>query len=132
MNAINAEQFQGLLERDPNTLVIDVRFEHEREEVGYLLNSRHIPWYTEEWDVNPNFIASLRKVASSQMAIVIVCRTGQRSGEACALLESHGYHRVYNLEAGFNGLTGDQKPRQAAHLARWLALPELYTEQCGC
>lgn len=126
MKAISAEQLNAFLERDPATLVLDVRFAHEREEVGYLVNSRHVSWYGDDWEVNPRFLTDVAQISAPQRPMVILCRSGHRSAEACALLESHGYTQVFNLECGFNGLTLSPVPSLGTRLARWLALPQSF------
>ena len=75
-----------------NALVLDVREEKEFN-TGHILNAKLIP---------------LGKL-SEQMTeleryrdrpIVVVCRTGQRSASACALLGKKGFAQAYNLEGG--------------------------------
>ena len=75
-----------------NALVLDVREEKEFN-TGHILNAKLIP---------------LGKL-SEQMTdleryrdrpIVVVCRTGQRSASACALLGKNGFAQTYNLEGG--------------------------------
>lgn len=33
---------------------------------------------------------------------IVMCRSGNRSGTACELLEKHGFSNVYNLQGGIN------------------------------
>ncbi len=104
MLQIDSRELSELLLRNPCTLVIDVRFDRERTEFGYIKNSRHIPLYTPDWDTNPDFIEEIGKIAVRDTPLVFVCRSGNRSCEACEMVENHGYSEVYNLSEGYMGL----------------------------
>ena len=89
---------------NPETIILDVRFEYEREEYGYIARSHHIPWYTPDWEINPDFVTEVDKVADKNDSIVIICRSGQRSLDASNLLKESGFERVFNLARGHEGL----------------------------
>ena len=73
-------------------LVLDVRLEAEFKE-GHILNSLHIPMkYLSE---------QTRKLDKHRSRpIITVCRTGQQSAGASAMLRKRGFERVYNLSGG--------------------------------
>ena len=75
-----------------NALVLDVREEKEFN-VGHILNAKLIPLgkLTEQ-------MAELERYR--ERPIVVVCRSGQRSASACALLSKQGFAQAYNLEGG--------------------------------
>lgn len=100
MKEISAHALSDFLDEHPDTLIIDVRFDYEREEVGYLDDSLHVPWFTPDWEINPDFINKIKMISSRGCRMVMVCRSGHRSGDACQLLEEHGYREVYNLKGG--------------------------------
>jgi len=75
-----------------NAVVIDVRNNNEYHD-GHILNSIHIPQ-----SALPQRLAELEKYKSRP--IILGCRTGHRSGQACALLRKHGFENVYNLNGG--------------------------------
>ena len=104
MKTIQAAQLGSFLDRYPEVIVIDVRFAYERDEVGYLAQSQHIPWYTPEWEINADFVSEVAKLVAQQGVILMVCRSGHRSCDAGEFLEQHGYQQVYNLHSGFVGL----------------------------
>ena len=75
-----------------NALVLDVREEKEFN-AGHILNAKLIP------------LGKLSEQMSEleryrERPIVVVCRSGQRSASACALLGKNGYAQTYNLEGG--------------------------------
>lgn len=75
-----------------NALVLDVR-EPGEYGAGHILNSRLIP------------LSKLRERMGElekhkDQPIVVVCRSGNRSGTACHLLGKQGFGQVYNLAGG--------------------------------
>lgn len=75
-----------------NALVLDVREEDEYK-LGHILDSMLIPLVK----LNER-IGELEKYR--ERPIVVVCRSGQRSGTACAILGKHGFAQAYNLAGG--------------------------------
>lgn len=72
--------------------ILDVR-EPDEFKAGHLLNSKSIP------------LGKLRDRVGEleryrEKPIVLVCRSGQRSATACALLDKEGFAQVYNLSGG--------------------------------
>lgn len=72
--------------------VLDVR-EPDEFKSGHLLNAKSIP------------LGKLRERIGEleryrDKPIVLVCRSGQRSSTACALLGKEGFAQVYNLSGG--------------------------------
>lgn len=75
-----------------DAVVIDVR-ENKEYHSGHILNSIHIP------QANlASRITELEKYKSKP--IIVGCRSGHRSGNACALLKKQGFETVYNLKGG--------------------------------
>jgi len=75
-----------------NALVLDVREDGEYK-LGHILNSRQIPL----GKLNER-IGELEKYR--EQPIVVVCRTANRSGAACAALGKHGFTQAYILAGG--------------------------------
>ncbi len=75
-----------------NALVLDVREDSEYK-VGHVLGSKLIPL----GKLNER-IAELEK--HKDQPIVVVCRSGNRSGTACAMLGKQGFTQAYNLAGG--------------------------------
>ena len=75
-----------------DALVLDVREESEYQ-MGHILNSKLIPV-----GKLSERIGELEKYR--EQPIVVVCRTGNRSGMACANLGKRGFTQAYNLVGG--------------------------------
>ena len=75
-----------------NAFVLDVR-EAKEYSGGHVLNSVLIPLGTLKARLD-----ELEKYRDRPM--VVVCRSGSRSGTACAILAKHGYAQAYNLAGG--------------------------------
>ncbi len=72
--------------------VLDVR-EPDEFKSGHLLNAKSIPLGKLR-----DRIGELERYRDKP--IVLVCRSGQRSSTACALLGKEGFAQVYNLSGG--------------------------------
>ena len=131
MLQINPSDLTSLLIRKPNAVIIDVRFLHERDELGYVVGSHHIPIYTSDWEENPTFIAQISHIAAPHTPIIFVCRTGNRSCQACEIVQAHGYDQVYNLREGYVGLVNltSQADIDLNDVCHLLSLPELTKAQ---
>ena len=127
MLQINPRELSNLLGREHDVVIIDVRLMHERDEVGYVMGSHHIPIYTPDWEENPTFIADVARIAGPDTPIVFVCRTGNRSCQACEIVQTHGYDQVYNLRDGYVGLVNLMSLADADYddVCHLLKLPEL-------
>jgi rhodanese-related sulfurtransferase len=78
-----------------NALVLDVREDAEFK-AGHLLNAKWIPLGR----LNDR-IGELERYREQN--IVVVCRSGQRSASACAILGKQGFTQAHNLEGGVMG-----------------------------
>jgi rhodanese-related sulfurtransferase len=45
-----------------------------------------------------------------EQPLVMICRSGARSAQACAFLQQHGYDNVYNLRGGMFAWAGAGQP----------------------
>ncbi|MFA5626343.1 MAG: rhodanese-like domain-containing protein [Thiohalomonadaceae bacterium] len=89
-NVLPQEAVQLINHQD--ALLLDVREDSEYSS-GHILDSIHIP------------LGKLRSrfhelAAYKDRAVVIGCRSGHRSGSACAMLRKQGFEKVYNLRGG--------------------------------
>ncbi len=85
-----AEVLQLINRQD--ALVLDVRTDKEYQE-GHILNSMHVPL-----GMLSNRLSQL--AAYKQTPVVVVCRSGARSGQALGTLSKAGFEQVYNLAGG--------------------------------
>ncbi|HHH47663.1 MAG TPA: rhodanese-like domain-containing protein [Gammaproteobacteria bacterium] len=75
-----------------NALVLDVREANEYQS-GHILNARHIPQ-----SALAKRLDELEK--ERNRPIILVCRSGSRSGHVAGMLKKHGFEKVYNLSGG--------------------------------
>jgi rhodanese-related sulfurtransferase len=75
-----------------NAVVLDVR-ESSEYDAGHLLNSKLLPLGKLK-----ERMGELEKYKNQP--IVVVCRSGNRSGTACFILGKQGFSQVYNLAGG--------------------------------
>ncbi len=130
---ISARDAWDLIQKEPAVAFIDVRSDMEYLFIGHPTGSVNIPWIDEpDFVVNPNFERDVRKlilggvIDSKEHAgvpVVLICRSGNRSTEAGNLLIEHGFHRVYNIEHGFEGELDDDHHRSTESGWRFDNLP---------
>ncbi|TDQ30802.1 rhodanese-like domain-containing protein [Zeaxanthinibacter enoshimensis] len=97
---LTQDEWVSKLQEDDNAVILDVRTEEEVEE-GYIPNSINIDIYKGQ-----EFINELDKLDKSKNYYVY-CRSGNRSGQACALMNNMGFQEAYNLLGGFNEWEGE-------------------------
>ena len=88
------------LEKDDNAFILDVRTPEEVAE-GYIPGATNIDIY-----LGQEFLNKLEELDKSKNYYVY-CRSGNRSGQACAIMENAGFKNAYNLEGGFMNWEGD-------------------------
>ncbi|HET8706967.1 MAG TPA: rhodanese-like domain-containing protein, partial [Pseudomonadales bacterium] len=83
-----------------------------------------IPWVDgPDWDVNPHFVSQVKKAASVNRPVVLICRSGRRSADAGQALEKAGLTEVYNVMHGFEGDLDEQHHRNSHNGWRYDDLP---------
>lgn len=104
MNQITVEEFRRRLNENPGLHVLDVREPNEYEE--YNIGAQLLP------------LSRLRQMDAEDIEswrndeIIVHCRSGQRSMEACMLLETLGFAHPVNLTGGIIAWTktfGDEQ-----------------------
>lgn len=85
-----------------NAVMVDVREDNEYVN-GHIINSMHIPlsYFRDR-------LKELEKHKSDP--IIVGCKTGQRSSQACAILKKAGFEKVYNLTGGVSAWQADNLP----------------------
>jgi rhodanese-related sulfurtransferase len=128
MEHLTPKEADQLLKANPLALFVDCRSEMEFLFVGHPVGAMMIPWNDgPNWDVNPDFVAHVKKAASVDRPVVIICRSGNRSQEAGHALEQAGFTQVYNVLHGFEGELDDH--HQRGKLSGW-RFDGLAWEQC--
>ena len=93
VQTLDAAQLKTLLESDERPRLIDVRSAGEFAR-GTIAGAQHI-----ELGTLPANVEALNPRAP----VVLVCQSGGRSAQGCALLDQRGFQRVYNLGGGIGG-----------------------------
>lgn len=97
---LSQEDWAEQLKKDDNAFILDVRTEEELEE-GYIPGATNIDFY-----LGAEFAEELEKLDKSK-SYYVYCRSGNRSGQACAIMNSMGIKNAYNLEDGFMNWDGE-------------------------
>jgi rhodanese-related sulfurtransferase len=101
MKEITQEEWREKIANDKDAVILDVRTEQEVEE-GYIPGAKVIDIYKgqqfldeiEDLDKNKNYY--------------VYCRSGNRSRQACTIMDQKGFKDTYNLVDGFSKWEGEK------------------------
>ena len=128
MKSLNPKEAFQFLKNNPNAVLVDVRSEIEFLFVGHPVGSIHVPWNDgPDWEINPDFVAHVKKIANEARPVLLICRSGVRSLEAGKALKEAGFREVYNVQHGFEGDLDESHRRSSLNGWRHDGLP---WEQC--
>lgn len=91
MEEISVQELKAKMDNDEKFHLIDVReiFEYEEANIGgQLIPLGELSDHLDELD------------QWKDDEIILMCRSGQRSGRALQFLQSEGFNHLYNLEGG--------------------------------
>ncbi len=97
---LSQEEWAEQLQNDDNAVLLDVRTPEEVED-GYIPEATNIDFY-----LGQEFLDELEKLDKSK-SYYVYCRSGNRSRQTCALMNSIGIDNAYNLEGGIIEWEGD-------------------------
>ena len=100
MEDLSQEEWASQLAEDANAVVLDVRTDAEVAG-GIIPNAIHIDIYKGQL-----FVDEIEALDKSKNYYVY-CRSGNRSGKACAIMLQLGFENAYNLEGGILRWEGD-------------------------
>ena len=104
MDHLGPKQAHEFLHKNPDALFIDCRSEMEYLFVGHPVGAQHVAWNDgPDWEINPHFVGQVKKIASMNRPVVLICRSGHRSVDAGLALEEAGFKEVFNVLEGFEG-----------------------------
>ena len=92
MENITAEELKKRLDDGEELHIVDVREPHEREE--FNIGGIHLPL----GDIRAMQLDELEEFKDKEL--IVYCKSGNRSGQACMLLDSMGFTNTKNLEGG--------------------------------
>ena len=99
MEIISSNALEKRLAANEELTLVDVRTEEEVAQ-GMIPNAIHINFFS------PDFMNKIDELEKDK-TYVMVCRSGARSGQACLQMMGLGFDKVYNLEGGMLGWTGE-------------------------
>ena len=100
---IKSSQIKKFIEKNPKTVLLDVRTENEWSTVGRPTSGTlgiKIYFITVGQDLS--FIESVKKEINKENQVLIMCADGGRSIIAASLLQNEGY-KTHNISDGFSG-----------------------------
>ena len=99
MTDLSSAEWQTQIAQDPEAVILDVRTQEEVDE-GYIPESIHMDIY------QPQAFMEAVNGLDQGKNYYIYCRSGGRSAQACAVLQSVGIESTYNLVGGFSEWDG--------------------------
>ena len=97
---LSETEWVKLHDESEESVIIDVRTDDEFS-TGYIGGAVNIDFYK-----GNEFISEIEKLDKSK-SYFIYCKSGARSGQTCELMKQKGFKKVYNLEGGILGWTGE-------------------------
>ena len=97
---LNQSDWKLQCEANENSIIIDVRTEHEVAE-GIIPDAINIDIYGGQL-----FIDEINKLDKSK-SYFLYCKAGGRSSQACSLMNQLGFDKTYNLLGGFMNWNGE-------------------------
>ncbi|MCC5923320.1 MAG: rhodanese-like domain-containing protein [Crocinitomicaceae bacterium] len=85
---------------EENAVILDVRTPGEWAE-GIIAGAQKLNIMDTQ-----NFVAEIEQMDKSK-SYFIYCRSGNRSGQACQIMEQFGFEKTYNLVGGVMEWTGE-------------------------
>lgn len=89
---INVVEFKNKIANGSNIEILDVRSQAELED-GSVPNHKLIDI------MQPDFTSKIAQLDKNKTYLVY-CRSGNRSGKACAMMAEMGFKELYNLAGG--------------------------------
>ena len=128
MQHLTPKEAFEFLKQTADAVFVDCRSEMEYLFVGHPKGAILVPWNDgSNWDINPDFVAHVKKATSIDSPVILICRSGNRSLDAGRALEESGFSKVYNVLHGFEGELDADHHRGATTGWRFEDLP---WEQC--
>ena len=97
---LSETEWVKLHDESEESVIIDVRTDDEFS-TGYIEGAVNINFY-----MGNKFISEIDKLDKSK-SYFIYCKSGARSGQTCEIMKQKGFKKVYNLEGGILGWTGE-------------------------
>lgn len=93
MKEITVEELKKKLDQNESPLLLDVRDVFEVHISNIDTDTTLIPL---------DDLSNRMQELDTSSEIIVICRSGNRSGKACEILEENGFSNVANLKGGMN------------------------------
>jgi len=100
MENLNQEDWRERMAKAENKVILDVRTPEECAE-GKIPGAIELDFFKAE-----NFKSEVEKMDKAK-SYYIYCRSGNRSGQACAYMKSLGFENTFNLMGGMMEWNGE-------------------------
>ncbi len=108
MKEVSPQEAYDVMQNDPETSYLDVRSIPEFAD-GHPVGAINIPImnFTPGFGMtpNPDFVQQVDEQFPKDAKLLIGCKSGGRSAQACQILSKMGYTDVANVRGGFHGAT---------------------------
>jgi len=101
---LTQDKWREVLDKSENAVILDVRTPQECSE-GVIPNAIEIDI------LNPDSFMSEIEKLDKDKDYFIYCRSGNRSGQACNVMEQMGFNSTYNLLGGMLEWNGNVKQK---------------------
>lgn len=92
-------------------VLVDIRTAQEWKQTGVIAGSQNLSLFLDNGKMNQNFLPELQKLVKPDDHLIVMCRSGGRSGVASELLVSKwGYKNIYNVQHGITGWIKEGNP----------------------
>ena len=92
-------------------LLVDIRREEEWRQTGIVEGSKTITFFDGTGSLSPDFLPKFTAIANSNEAVILICRTGNRTKAASeAIAKQLGYKNVMNVTTGIMGWIAEKRP----------------------
>ena len=100
---IKSSEIKKFVEKNPKTVLLDVRTEDEWNSVGKPVSDiLGIKTFFITISQDPGFIENVKKEINQENQVLVMCAAGGRSIIAANLLQNEGYN-AHNISDGFSG-----------------------------
>jgi rhodanese-related sulfurtransferase len=96
---------------DKGTKIVDLRRQDEWDKTGVIEGSQRLTAFDARGNFNRDFPAAFQSLVAPDEAVVLICRSGNRSAVVANMLtEQAGYTKVYNVTDGIQQWIKDGHP----------------------
>ena len=107
-----------------SAVLVDVRTAEERQFVGRVQDSVHVPWLIgPNLQKNPRFVRELESKVRRDDVLLLLCRSGARSVAAAQALTEARFRNAFNILEGFEGELDELQQRGGRSGWRFHRLP---------